>query len=308
MVRRTYAIVLIVVGIAAVGAGLSKVVPSAVAFLGGSLAFFGLVLTGLSFVPPPQTPPDAPPPLSPFERLAGIFYEPARVFQNLRAHPRWLLPLLIIALVSFAYTTAFTRRVTPERIAEFTTEKVVESGFVPADKADEIRQESIRAAKDPVRVWGGVVNTVVFTFCILAIIAGLYVLGILAFGGRINFWQALAVATHAALPVAVISRLLSLLLLYLKDPADLHPVLDANGLVRDNLSVLFSPAQHPVLYTVGAFFGVLSLYGLWLVATGLKNAGERVSPSAAWSVAIAIWVIGLILAVASAAAFGSFMS
>lgn len=308
MVRRTYALAALGVGIVLVVLSLLKVVPGGFAGLGAGLAFFGLVLTGLSFVPRPVLAADAPPPLSPFERIAGIFYEPTRVFQNLRAHPRWLTAVVIIALVSFAYTTAFTRRVTPERIAEFTTEKVVESGFVQADKAGEMKEEQIRAATDPVRVWGGVVNQVVATFCIFALIAGLYLVGVMAFGGRINFWQALAVAVHAALPVTVISRLLSLLLLYLKDPADLHPILGANGLVQDNLGALFSPATHPVLYTVGSFFGVLSFYGLWLTATGLKNGGERVSKSAAWSVAIALWVLAMILAAISALLFSGFMA
>lgn len=308
MVRRSYALVLLGLGIVVVAAGLLKVLPNTVIVIGAGLAFFGLLLTGLSFVPRPAPAPDAPAPLSPFDRIAGLFYEPSRVFQNLRAHPRWLTALLIVALVNFVYSVAFTRRVTPERIAEHTSEKVVEAGFVPADKAGQMKEEQIRAATDPVSVWGGSVNQVVLTFVVLCAVAGLYLLGVLAFGGRLNFWQALAVATHAALPVVVISQLVSLLLLYLKDPADIHPVLGASGLVQDNLGILFKPAEHPVLYTVGASIGVLSFYGLWLTATGLKNAGERVSPSAAWSVAIAMWVVALILRVALAAAFGGFMS
>jgi hypothetical protein len=47
-------------------------------------------------------------------------------------------------------------------------------------------------------------------------------LGVLAFGGRINFWQALAVNFYAALPVMFISKLLGLVILYLKTPDDLH--------------------------------------------------------------------------------------
>lgn len=308
MVRRTYAFVILGVGILLVVGALVKILPGAIVVTGAALAFFGLVLTGLSFVPRPAPTPDAPAPLSAFERIAGLFYEPSRVFENLRAHPRWLTALLIVALCSFIYTTAFTRRVTPERIADYTTEKIVESGFVPADKAGEMKEQQIRDAKDPVKVWGGVVNQVAVTFVFMCIVAGIILLGVLAFGGRMNFWQALSVAVHAALPVVVISKLLSLLLLYLKSPDDLHPILGANGLVQDNLGVLFSPAAHPVLYAAASFIGVLSFYSLWLMATGMKHGGERVSPTTAWSVALVLWVIGFILGVASAAAFGNFMS
>ncbi len=308
MIRRMYALVLLGIGVLIVLAGLLKVLPNTVIAIGAGLCFFGLILTGLSFIPRPQAAGDAAAPLSPFDRIAGLFYEPARVFQNLRVHPRWLTALLIIALCNFVYNVAFVRRVTPERIAEHTTEKVVEAGFVPADKASEMKEEQLNAATDPVRVWGGAINQVVATFVFMAIFAGLYVLGVLAFGGKINFWQALAVATHAAVPVIVISKLVSLLLLYLKAPEDIHPMRGANGLVQDNLSVLFNPAEHPVLYTMASFIGVLSFYGLWLTKTGLHNTGERVSSSAAWSVAIALWVIILLLSIASAAAFGGFIA
>ncbi|HEX7175701.1 MAG TPA: YIP1 family protein [Pyrinomonadaceae bacterium] len=309
MIRRTYALVALGVGLALVAAAmLLKVLPGGFVVIGASLAFFGLLATGLSFVPRPEAAPDAPAPMPAFERIAGLFYRPAEVFRNLRAHPRWLTALLIITLCSFIYTTAFTRRITPERIADHTTQKVIETGWVKEADAAKMKEQQIEAAKDPVRVWGGVVGQFSFGFVLIAFLAGLFLLGVMALGGRINFWQALAIAAHAYLPVFVIQKLLSLLLLYLKSPDDIHPMLGAQGLVQDNLGVLFSPAEHPVLFAAASAFGVLSFYGLWLLATGLKNGGERVSKTTAWSMAIGIWVIGLLLAVSSAALFGSFMA
>ncbi|PYT03927.1 MAG: hypothetical protein DMF65_03180, partial [Acidobacteria bacterium] len=80
------------------------------------------------------------------------------------------------------------------------------------------------------------------------------------------------------------------------------------GLVTDNLSVLVKSAEHPILFTVLSFFGILSFYRLWLTATGLRNGGERVSSSAAWSVAIIFWLIGLLLLTAFSALFSNFIS
>jgi len=309
MIRRTYALVALVVGLVMVFAVWpSKVLPGGFIVVGAALAFFGLLATGLSFVPRPAPAADAPAPMPAFERIAGLFYQPAEVFRNLRAHPRWLTALLIITLCNFIYTTAFTRRITPERIGEYTTQKVLESGWVKEADAAQMRAQQIEAAKDPVRVWGGVVSQFSFGFVLVALLAGLFLLGVMALGGRINFWQALAVAAHAYLPVIVIQKLLSLLLLYLKSPDDIHPMLGAQGLVQDNLGVLFRPAEHPVLFAAASAVGVLSFYGLWLLATGLKHGGERVSKTTAWSIAIGLWLIGLLLAVSSAAAFGNFMA
>ena len=305
MVNRTYTYIVFGVGILLIVAGVLKVPGGIVA--GIALAFLGLVLFGLSFIPRAE-PAAGAPTMSEGERLAGIFFEPSRVFQSLRAHPRWLVALVIISVLGFAYTTAFTFRLTPERIVSFTNDKLVERGFIPADRAAQIKEQQIEQAKSTPRIALGIFPTFLFAFLLTAVLAALYMLGVLLFGGRLGFWQALAVAAYAALPIAVIGRVLSLVLLYVKDPDDIHPILGQNGLVQDNLSVLVKAADHPVIYTVLTSFGILSFYHLWLTATGLRNGGERVSSTSAWSVALIIWGLGLLLGAGFSAVFGNFLS
>jgi hypothetical protein len=145
-------------------------------------------------------------------------------------------------------------------------------------------------------------------FILMGVIAAVYMLGVLMFGGRINYWQALAIAVHAALPAIIIDRVLSLVLLYVKDPDDVHPILGQSGLVMDNLGALVSPSSSPVLFAAASAFGILTFYRVWLSATGLRHGGERVSSTAAWSIVIALWVVGLVLAMLSSLFFGSFIS
>jgi hypothetical protein len=99
-----------------------------------------------------------------------------------------------------------------------------------------------------------------------------------------------------------------LVILYIKAPEDIHPVLGQETLVQDNLGVLFTPGDHPALFVLGSAIGVLSFYGLWLKAKGLANAGDKVSSSAAWGVAITLWVLGVILGMIFATLFSSFIS
>lgn len=295
--HRIVPIIIFVVGVALCIAGVTHIGPTGTTPLGGGLAFFGLLLFGLSFIPKPTPAPDAPAPLSPAERVLGIFYEPGRVFQNLRAHPRWLAAFVVIAVCTGLYSVAFVQRMTPEAIANRMSDKIIESGWVPAEKVPSFREEQLAGLTAPVARVAAVTNAAVGLFAVMSLFAALYLLGVLMFGGRINFWQALAVAFYAALPAIVIQKLLSLLLLYLKDREDINLILDQNGLVRDNLGVLFSPAQHPVLFIAASAIGILSFYGLWLTATGLRNAGERVSASAAWTIAIALWLITVTVSV-----------
>jgi hypothetical protein len=110
------------------------------------------------------------------------------------------------------------------------------------------------------------------------------------------------------LPVIVITKLLSLVILFIKSPDDIHPILGQETLVTDNLGILFTPAEHPALYVLGASIGVLSFYGLWLRATGLANAGTKVSKGAAWGVTITLQILLLIVGMIFATLFSSFIS
>lgn len=304
--RRNITYIIFGVGLLLIALGAVKVLPGGIG-AGAGLAFFGLLLFALSFIPLPQ-PAEGAPQMNAFERITGLFYQPSRVFENLRSYPRWLVALLVIALVSVIYNIAFTQRLTPERIVGHTMEKLVESGWVPAAQAEEMKREQIADAKSPVKKAGEVINTVVGIFALTAFMAGLYLLIILMFGGRINFWQALSVVMHAAVPVIIISKLLSLVLLYIKAPEDIHPLIGQETLVQDNLGALFVPSEHPAVWAAASFIGVLSLYGLWLRATGLKHGGEKVSGSAAWTATLIVFALTLILAVVWTSLFPNFLA
>jgi hypothetical protein len=246
--------------------------------------------------------------LPPTERITSLFFEPARVFQNLRYHPHWLSAFLVIALFTTAYQIAFIQRVGPETIAAATIDKTIESGFIQPDKAPAIRQQQIEAAKSPFSRITGPLNQIGGMFIFMLIIAGLYTVGVLVFGGRLNYWQSLAVVVHAALPAAIISSILSLILLYIKSVDDIDPLKGQRGLERADLSILFSSAEHPYLYTIGTFIGILTLYRLWLTATGLHNTSERLSTANAWVIALLLLGLGLVLALIAAALFPAFVS
>lgn len=304
---RKPAIVLFVIGLLIAAGGIAKFIPGGIG-TGAAVAFWGVLLFALSFVRLPKTGPDAPPPMSAMQRLLGVFYEPSRVFTNLRSHPKWLAGLLLIAVLSIAYAAAFTQRLTPERIVNYTADKMAQTPFIPPEAVERQREDGLDQAKNPVQRVGTAIKTVVGTFVIMCILGALYMLGILVFGGRINFWQSFAVLIYASVPIVVIQKVISLILLYIKSPDDIHPIMGQETLVQDNLGVLFDPAVHPVLFVTASSIGLLSFYGLWLKATGLRYGGQKVSKGAAWGTAILFWVLGLLFIVIITALFPSFIS
>lgn len=305
---RPFAIGFFVVGVIILVLGILKVVPGGFG-TGAAFVFWGILLGAFSFIRLPQTTATDEPPMSAVGKLTGIFYEPSSVFRNLRSHPHWLAAFLVIVLVNIAYSNAFVYRLTAERIVNHTFEKMEQSPIKPPpDKMEQAKDEAMQAAKQPIQRVQGAAKSFVGWFVFASFVAALCFLGVLAFGGRMNFWQAFAAVLYGYLPVIVISKLVSLVILFLKDPDSIHPILGQETLLQDNLGILFAPGEHPALFSLAVNIGVLSFYGLWLRAKGLAIAGQKVGSSAAWGVAITLWVLALILGMIFATLFASFIS
>lgn len=311
--RPTY---LLPVAIGAFVLGLIFLVGSIAKFTPGAwgtavgFCFAGLLLGVLSIIRLPSAPKKDEQPLSLLQKVTGIFFEPTRVFRNLRDYPFWLGAFVIMALLSTIYGYAFVKRITPERIVEHSRRQMESLGSwaPPPEAREEQLARQLEAMNSPTRLATATLNSFPFLFVILAMAAGLSMLGLLAFGGRINFWQAFAVTIYSALPVIVIQKVLGLLILYLKEPDDLHPILNRDTTLQDNLGILFSPADHPVLFVIASFIGLTSLYGLWLRARGLHLGATRASSGAGWGVAITLWVLLLFFVVTITALFPASIS
>lgn len=276
---------------------------------GVMMILLGGLIIGLSFIDKPDA--EAAERMSTPATLGNIFFSPGEVFLNLRRHPRWLIAMMIISILSATYSNLFVYRLTPERVVNFTTDKVLEMPLMNDEgrkRAEADRESTIAAFKNPVMVAGQAVSgfaTSVLGFAFLAVI---FLLFSMAMGGKINYWQAFAAAIYAAFPFSVIRFVLNTIILFLKDPTDVHPILGQGSLIQDNLSFLVIPSANPVIYTLLASLSLLGFYWIWLNATGLKNAGEKVSGTVAWTASIAIYSILILFSVAMAALFPGFLS
>jgi hypothetical protein len=304
------AIGVFVLGLIFVGGGFAKLLAGGLG-TGAALCVGALILFALSFIRLPLLPnPEQP--MSWFEKVTAVFYEPSRVFRNLRFNPTWIGALLAIWVLTQIYSTAFIQRITPERIVEHTVEKLSQVGppFAPPPEAIEtMRTDQMEAYKNPVQRVGTALKQLVGVFVFSGVIpAALILLGVLVFGGRINFWQSLAVVFYSMLPIVVLQKLLGLVILYLKSPDDLHPILNQETTLQDNLGILLSPAEHPVLFVMASFIGLTSFYWLWLRAKGIHLGGTRVSKGQGWGVALTLWLLLLVIAVIFTALFPGFIS
>lgn len=306
--NRLAGIIVAVIGVLVAVLSILKVIPG-LTQIGIGLILLGGVIIGLSFVEKPAT--DDTPRMPTLNTLTGIFYAPGEVFQNLRRHPRWLIAVLIMSVMSAIFYEAFLYRLTPERVTNYAIDKTMEMPMmndearkqIEASRAQTIadnKNSLLRAARPVTGFFGQVV--------IHAFLGAVFLLFALAMGGKINYWQAFSAAVYASFPVAVIRFVLNTIILFIKDPIEIHPITGQSSLIQDNLSFLVTGAENPVLYTLLSAFSLLSFYWIWMNATGLKNAGERVTPSIAWSATLAIWLVGVTALVVGALLFPSFIS
>src|ERR1043166_8652833 len=267
-------VALIVIGIVIAALG----IPGFAVIIGGlrsgaRICALGIMFFAFSFIRLPAV--DNPPPrMSAIETLTGIYFEPTRVFRNLRAHPQFLAAILLAGIINGAYSVAFTHRLTPERIINFTMDKLEDSPLKPPPEAmARARTEGVAQAKAVTFQIGDFLTKIVTAFIGAAVIAGLLLLAVLVFGGNMHYWQTYAVVGYLSFAVTLIQKAISFIILYLKSPDDIRPLLGQETLVYDNLGLLVAAKDHPVLWVVATTVGVLSFYRLWLTATGLREGG-----------------------------------
>ncbi len=285
-----------------------KVVPG-LTQTGVVMILFGGLIIGMSFISRPES--DGSERMSTPSTLGNIFISPSEVFRNLRRHPRWLVALLVMTILSATYTTLFMHQLTPERVTNFTIDKTLEMPMMNDEARKQIEEGRVAAiadAKNPVIRIGQAVSSFAGSVFGYAILAGIFMLFAFAMGGKLNFWQAFSAAIYAVFPLSIIRFILNTTVLFLKDPSDIHPVLGQQSLIQDNLSFLVVPSEHPVIFTLLGSLGLLLFYWIWMNATGLKNAGERVSGSIAWTATLTVYAIMIILGVTMAFLFPGFIS
>jgi hypothetical protein len=306
---RPFAIAFLALGLIILVGGITKMIPGGIG-TGALLALAAVVLGALSFVRVPDIA-DEEGPLSFFEKVTGIFYEPSRVFRNLRVYPRWVGAFVVITVLTAIYSFAFVQRITPERIVDHMTQKVAEMGppfAPPPDRIEAMKESQLSQLKNPIERVQSVIKSAIGLYVLGCFTAALCLLGVLVFGGKINFWQSLSAVFYSWLPIIAIQKLLGLGILYLKAPEDLHPILNQETTLQDNLGILMSPAEHPVLFVLLSFIGLTWFYFIWLRAKGLHLTGTKVSSSAGWAVSIMLYVLFMVFATVWTSLFPGFIS
>jgi len=223
-------------------------------------------------------------------KLGLIFTNPKRVFESLKIKPDWLVPTLIIVVLSVA-SAFFLKDIT----LEMQKERIIASENIPEEQKEVILQRFEDSGS--MQMIMGMVGAVVFVFASFALVAGLYLFtGNVILGGQSNFKTLLAVYAWGFMP-SIPEAIIKIPLMLAKN--SIH--------VYTSLAILFDTSEsETVLFKIANAVDIFALWRVALWAIGFSvvykfTEGKSYAVIGAWYI---IWVV---VSIALSSLFQGFM-
>lgn len=219
-------------------------------------------------------------------RLGGIFFAPTETYHVIAQRPSWLLPLVVLVVLSLALTWWIGQRVGWEGIVRAQLEQRSSFREAPAEQREQMVRQGSRTAPIFGYVFGGL------SMPILALVVSgvlLFVFNVML-GSELDFRRMFSVVSWSLMPYAV-ATVLGFIIIALKPPEDV----DVQNLVASNVGALFDPdrTSKPLLSVLRSL-DLFTAWQIFLLSTGLAAAGRKLSFGKALTwvlIAWAIWVV-----------------
>lgn len=223
-------------------------------------------------------------PMSFFQRAVGVFTEPTPTFENINKKPDWIIPLVILVVLTMLFTYFSMPYILEDKMAQ-QQEELAKRG---------LSQEQMEQAMEIGQKFGfifgligagvGVVVVLLVTVLILKFV------GNVILGGQGTYKSMFAVYTYTSL-VSALGLLIKLPLVFIQKTYDIHFSLAS-----------FLPAEQSktFLYNFLKMFELFSIWQYILVAIGFAVVFRLSLKKAGWATVVIFLVYSLI-----AAALGS---
>ena len=225
--------------------------------------------------------------LNEFQRVVGVFWEPRPVFENAAARPRWLVPLIILTVLSVLYVSAFSRIVGWE---VFIRQQIESSARLQQQLSPEQRERIIEQqtrAASKFGLLGASVGVAASTLLVAVVLLGVF--NLLA-GTSLKFRQSFSITCYSFLPTGL-STILALVVMFLKDPAEF----DLQNPLVLNVGAFLDPNATPKwLLSVASSLDAFTVWVILLLAVGYSTAAKNLSFSKALTLIVSVWAVWLV--------------
>src|SRR5262245_22452803 len=148
-----------------------------------------------------------------FGRLSAIFFEPGKVFEEIKRRPTWLGIFVVLAIVAIAGQYVAVTRVDYET---YMRQALAMNPFSKNLPEEQIQQ--ILSRPRPIQQYMQVVLAPVNLLIGFLILAGIFLLAFVLMGASLTYKKAMAVTFWAMAPPAIILTLLAIVFMLVKEP------------------------------------------------------------------------------------------
>lgn len=236
---------------------------------------------------------------SSFGRIIGVLFSPKPTFESIVQKPTWVLPLILLAIVSIVLIFVFGQRVgwrdymIRQDQQNSRTQKQMES--MTAEQRENLINTQTKVA--PIFAY---VAVVLVPFIAAVVVAAVLMLAFnLIHGTKVKFVPSLAIVSYAWVP-GLIGALLGILILFIKDPS----TVDLEHLVASNGGAFLSDDSPKWLLTLLTMFDLFAFWNMILMAIGFSAADpKKISFGKALGTIVGVWLIYVVVKVGLTAAF-----
>lgn len=230
-------------------------------------------------------------------RIAGVFWEPKPVFEDLAARPRWWVPMILVVVFGLVYVAAFSQVVGWRTFMENEIANNSRLQELPAEQRQAIIEQQSKIAG--VMGYAGAAVGGVVT---LLLVAGVLLFGFKLAAGAVDltFRQSLAIVCYGWLPF-VLYQILALIALFYTNPADF----DLRNPLPFNIGWFLDPSSASAgLVSAASSVDLFSFWVMALLALGFSVAVKKASYGKAFSIVLGAWFVWVLLKAGGAALTG----
>lgn len=243
----------------------------------------------------PAASPDSAQEVGTLGRIAGVFFSPQQTFESIVRRPSWILPVILLCLVSCGVTATFGARVGWRAFMQKQIESSSRAQQLPPDKREQIIDQQTRLAPAFGYIFG-TVGTFIFVLIAAAVLFGVFTYFT---GTKLSFGATVGIVAHSWLPY-VIAGLLGILVIFLKDPS----TVDLRNLIASNPGAFLSDDAPKWLVSLLTSIDIFTFWVLVLQGIGFHVANpKKMTIGKAFFTVLAVFIIFTLVKVGIAAAF-----
>jgi hypothetical protein len=238
-----------------------------------------------------QTQAQNPTQINHFGRITGVFFTPKATFAEIVAAPSWIVPTVLLVLLSAIACVALNQRMDWRGFISQQIDKSPQASNLSPEQKEQRIEGGVKISRG-ITYFLGIVPLVMILLVTL-VMWGAYNL----FAGvGASFSQAMGIVSHVFL-TSILSTAIFLLVLFIKPVG----TFDLDNPVAANLGVLVPEDAPKWLMSLGKSIDIFSFWMLILIAVGFAAVNPRkLKFGQSSAIALGVWTVYVLVKVASA--------